>query len=162
MRARLGLPRIDLLGHSAGTNIATQYAARHPKKVSKLALIGLSPRAADIAITGEARRELAQLRKNEPWFPTAFAALSRIPRWSRSTGSLRHGAAEGSPTDPGTGGRQSSDGVVRHLATCPPRRAMFTARDAVRRCAACPVRRRFRSGAGGPCGGCSGCYWRRG
>jgi pimeloyl-ACP methyl ester carboxylesterase len=78
LREHLGLPRIDLLGHSAGTNIATQYAARHPEKVSKLALIGPSARAVDVAITGETRRELAQLRKNEPWFPAAFAALQAI------------------------------------------------------------------------------------
>lgn len=78
LREHLGLPRIDLLGHSAGTNIAMQYAARHPEKVSKLALIGPSPRALDVAITGETRRDLAQLRQNEPWFPTAFTALQAI------------------------------------------------------------------------------------
>ncbi|MFD3514722.1 alpha/beta fold hydrolase [Streptomyces sp. NPDC058657] len=78
LRERLGLPRMDLLGHSAGTNIATQYAARHPENVSKLALVSPSPRALDVAITGETRRELAQLRKNEPWFPAAFAALQAI------------------------------------------------------------------------------------
>jgi proline iminopeptidase len=78
LREHLGLPRMDLLGHSAGTNIATQYAARYPKNVSKLALIGPSTRAVGIAITGETRRELAQLRKNEPWFPAAFAALEAI------------------------------------------------------------------------------------
>lgn len=78
LRDHLGLPSMDLLGHSAGTNIATQYAARHPKNVSKLALIGPSARAVGIAITGEARRELARLRKNEPWFPAAFAALEAI------------------------------------------------------------------------------------
>ncbi|WP_328564835.1 alpha/beta hydrolase [Streptomyces coelicoflavus] len=78
LREHLGLPRTDLLGHSAGTNIATQYAARHPERVSKLALISPSPRAVDVTITGETRRELAQLRKNEPWFPAAFAALQAI------------------------------------------------------------------------------------
>ncbi|SED93929.1 Pimeloyl-ACP methyl ester carboxylesterase [Streptomyces sp. 2112.3] len=78
LRRHLGLPRTDLLGHSAGTNIATQYAARHPEKVGKLALIGPSTRAVDVAITGQTRRELAQLRKNEPWFPAAFAALQEI------------------------------------------------------------------------------------
>jgi proline iminopeptidase len=78
LREHLRLPRMDLLSHSAGTNIATQYAARYPKNVSKLALIGPGTRAVGIAITGETRRELAQLRKNEPWFPTAFAALEAI------------------------------------------------------------------------------------
>ncbi|MFG2396493.1 alpha/beta fold hydrolase [Streptomyces lydicus] len=78
LRKHLGLPRMDLLGHSAGTNIATQYAAGYPERVSKLALIGPSTRAVGVAITGETRRELAQLRKNEPWFPEAFAALQAI------------------------------------------------------------------------------------
>ncbi|MET7617896.1 alpha/beta hydrolase [Streptomyces sp. NPDC005408] len=78
LREHLGLRAMDLLGHSAGTNIATQYAARYPNNVSKLALIGPGTRAVGIAITGEMRRELAQLRKNEPWFPAAFAALEAI------------------------------------------------------------------------------------
>jgi proline iminopeptidase len=78
LRAHLGLPRIDLLGHSAGTNIATQYAARYPKNINKLALIGPSPRAVGMTITGEMRRELARRRRNEPWYPAAFAALEAI------------------------------------------------------------------------------------
>jgi len=78
LREHLGLPRVDLLGHSAGANLVTQYAARHPKNVRKLALITPSTRAVGLAVTGEMRRELAQLRTNEPWFPAAFAALEAI------------------------------------------------------------------------------------
>ena len=78
LRDHLGLPRMDLLGHSAGANIATQYAARHPRTIGKLALIGPGTRAVGIAITGEMRRELARSRENEPWFPPAFAALEAI------------------------------------------------------------------------------------
>ncbi len=69
---------MDLLGHSAGTNIATRYAARHPHRVGRLALIGPSTRAVGIEITGETRREVVRLRENEPWFPAAFAALEAI------------------------------------------------------------------------------------
>jgi proline iminopeptidase len=78
LREHLGLTQMDLLAHSAGVNLATQYAARYPKNVSKLTLIGSSTRAVGIAITGETRRELALLRKNEPWFSAAFTALEAI------------------------------------------------------------------------------------
>ncbi|WP_349362141.1 alpha/beta hydrolase [Streptomyces sp. H27-C3] len=78
LRAHLGLRRMNLLGHCAGTNIVTQYAGRYPEQVSKLALISPSTRAVGIAITGETRRELALPRKNELWFPAAFAALEAI------------------------------------------------------------------------------------
>ncbi|MFF1716761.1 alpha/beta fold hydrolase [Streptomyces sp. NPDC058268] len=78
LREHLGLRRMNLLGHSGGANIATQYAARHPTRVSRLALIGPGTRAVGLTIPGEMRRELALSRKGEPWFPSAFAALEAI------------------------------------------------------------------------------------
>lgn len=78
LREHLGLHRMVLLGHSAGANVATQYAARYPQHVSKLVLIGPGTRAVGIAVPGEMRRELALSRKDEPWFPSAFAALEAI------------------------------------------------------------------------------------
>src|SRR5580700_4771551 len=45
LQDHLGLDRMDLLGHSAGANIAVMYAARHPSLVSKLALVAPSTRA---------------------------------------------------------------------------------------------------------------------
>ncbi|MEU0677060.1 alpha/beta hydrolase [Streptomyces sp. NPDC006172] len=84
LREHLALPRMDLLGHSAGTNIATQYAARHPKNLGKLALIGPSLRAVGIEVSARTRRDLARLREHEPWFPRAYAALEAI---SEGTGS---------------------------------------------------------------------------
>ncbi|MCZ4095297.1 alpha/beta hydrolase [Streptomyces sp. So13.3] len=78
LREHLGLGRTDLLGHSAGANIATQYVTRYPQNVGRLALIGPGTRAVGVDISGETRRELAQRRKNEPWFPAAFAALEAI------------------------------------------------------------------------------------
>ena len=59
-------------------NVAVQYAARYPERVSKLVLITPSIRAVGIPVTGEARREIAQLRKDEPWFAAAFAALEAV------------------------------------------------------------------------------------
>ncbi|WP_117213127.1 alpha/beta fold hydrolase [Allorhizocola rhizosphaerae] len=78
MREHLGFAQMDLLAHSGGANLAAQYAARYPNNVGKLALIGPGTRAVGIAITGETRRELALLRKDEPWFAQAFAALEAI------------------------------------------------------------------------------------
>ena len=78
LRAHLGLDRLYLLAHSAGANLAALYMARHPRRVGKLALIAPSTMAVGIAVTGEARRETALLRKDEPWFGAAFAALEAI------------------------------------------------------------------------------------
>ncbi|MGG8406225.1 alpha/beta fold hydrolase, partial [Streptomyces sp. 12297] len=49
LRTHLGLDRIDVLAHSAGTNLAVLYAARHPERVGRLALITPSAAAAGIA-----------------------------------------------------------------------------------------------------------------
>ncbi len=84
LREHLGLCRTDLLGHSAGANVALGYAARYPGNIRKLALIGPGTRAVGIEITGDTRLELARLRKEEPWFPAAFAALEAV---SAGTGS---------------------------------------------------------------------------
>ncbi|MER6397241.1 alpha/beta hydrolase [Kitasatospora sp. NPDC001603] len=78
LRRHLGLDRVDVLGHSAGANIATQYAARHPANVRRLVLVGPGTRAVGIEIDGGTRREVARLRSGEPWFPAAHAALEAI------------------------------------------------------------------------------------
>ncbi|MGN9893335.1 alpha/beta fold hydrolase [Micromonospora sp. L31] len=80
LRVHLGRDRIDLLGHSAGGSLAVLYAARHPDRVARLALVNPSPRPVGLEITDLDRREIAELRRGEPWFPEAFAAFERI--WS--------------------------------------------------------------------------------
>jgi proline iminopeptidase len=78
LREHLGLDRVDLLAHSGGTNLATLYVARHPDRVGKLVLITPSAFAVGIATSGESRLETARLRREEPWFEAAFAALEEI------------------------------------------------------------------------------------
>ena len=78
LREHLGLDRFDLLAHCAGANLAALYVARHPERVGKLALITPSTFAVGITATGESRLEIARLRKDEPWFEAAFAALEAI------------------------------------------------------------------------------------
>jgi proline iminopeptidase len=78
LRQHLGLERFDLLAHSAGANIAVQYAVRHPRRVNKLALITPSGRAVDLEPDSAMRREILDLRRGEPWFAHAAAAFERI------------------------------------------------------------------------------------
>lgn len=80
LRTHLGLDRIDLLGHSAGGSLAVLYAARHPDRVGRLVLACPSPRPVGVEIGDADRREVAELRRGEPWFADAFAAFERI--WS--------------------------------------------------------------------------------
>ncbi|MGW4462077.1 alpha/beta fold hydrolase [Micromonospora sp. NPDC004704] len=85
LREHLGLDRIDLLAHSAGGDLATLYAARHPDRVSRLLLITPALYALGIAFTAEQRQEGVALRADEPWYPEAVAAFGNI--------------AAGNPTD---------------------------------------------------------------
>jgi len=78
LRDHLHLGSFDLLGHSAGANIALQYAVRQPQRVGKLALITPSARAAGLEPDTETRRQIVKLRHGEPWFAGAAAAFDRI------------------------------------------------------------------------------------
>lgn len=77
LRAELGLDRIDLLGHSAGAELAVLYAARHPGRIRTLTLVtpGLLPLG--LVVTGEQRREAVAARAGEPWYPAAMEAFDR-------------------------------------------------------------------------------------
>ncbi|MFI6320013.1 alpha/beta fold hydrolase [Nonomuraea sp. NPDC050556] len=77
-RAHLGLETADVLGHSAGANLAMLYAAAHPARVAKLALVTPSLRAVGIDFVPDHRREAASLRTGESWYPEAWAAMERV------------------------------------------------------------------------------------
>ncbi|MEU6341119.1 alpha/beta hydrolase [Streptomyces sp. NPDC046977] len=78
LREHLGLDRVDLLAHCAGANPAVQYAALRPGRVRGMVLVTPSVRAVGIPIAGDLRLATARLRKDEPWYPTAYAALEAI------------------------------------------------------------------------------------
>lgn len=78
LRVHLGLDRVAVAGHSAGAGVAVHYAAAYPDRVARLLLINPSPRVVDLEITDDDRRRVAEKRRGEPWFPSAFAALSRL------------------------------------------------------------------------------------
>jgi pimeloyl-ACP methyl ester carboxylesterase len=78
LQDHLGLDSSDVLGHSAGANIAVQYAVRHQRRVNKLALITPGGRAVDVEPDSEMRRGIVMLRQDEPWFGEAAAAFERV------------------------------------------------------------------------------------
>lgn len=78
LQDHLGLASIDLLGHSAGANIAVQYAVRHQRRVARLALITPSGRAVGLEPDSAMRREIVRLRQDEPWFEEAAASFERV------------------------------------------------------------------------------------
>jgi pimeloyl-ACP methyl ester carboxylesterase len=78
LREELGLERLDLVAHSAGANLAALYTARHPDRVGRLGLLTPSVFAVGLHITAEDRLETARLRRDEPWFAPAYAALESI------------------------------------------------------------------------------------
>ena len=78
LQDHLGLASADVLGHSAGTNIAVQYALRHPHRVGRLVLVTPSGRSVDREPDTEMRRQIVSLRQREPWFKDAAAAFERI------------------------------------------------------------------------------------
>lgn len=78
LREHLGVDRVDLLAHCAGASLAAQYAGRYPQHVGRLALITPSAVGVGIDVPVDVRLATARLRRDEPWFPGAYAALEEI------------------------------------------------------------------------------------
>jgi pimeloyl-ACP methyl ester carboxylesterase len=83
LRDHLGLAHMDVLAHSAGGSLAMLYAARHPERVRRLALVTAIPWALGMPAGAEERRAAALLRKSEPWFA---AAIEAFEAWLAGTG----------------------------------------------------------------------------
>ncbi|GAA3071246.1 alpha/beta hydrolase [Streptomyces roseofulvus] len=80
LRVHLGLDAVDVLGHSAGANLAALYTARYPERVSRLVLVTPGSAAVGLDATGEERLAAARgkWRADEPWFAEAYAALEEL------------------------------------------------------------------------------------
>jgi proline iminopeptidase len=84
LRAHLGLDRMDLLAHSAGSVLATLYAAAHPDRLSRLILVTPGLGAVGVEGTEEGLRAVLARRATELWYPAAVAALEQIFNGDRS------------------------------------------------------------------------------
>jgi pimeloyl-ACP methyl ester carboxylesterase len=89
LRAHLGLDRMDLLAHSAGSILATLYAAGHPQRLSRLVLVTPGLAAVGVEGTEEQVRAGLERRSAEPWYAGALAALERIFAGSSSMADFR-------------------------------------------------------------------------
>lgn len=78
LRAHLGLDTVDVLGHSAGANLAALYVTRHPERVGRLVLVTPGTAAVGLDTAPEERLAAARLRRDEPWFGPAYAALEDV------------------------------------------------------------------------------------
>ncbi|MBB4679333.1 alpha/beta fold hydrolase [Crossiella cryophila] len=87
LRAHLGMTRIDLLAHSAGTLTAQAYAAAEPRRVRRLVLIAPAGRGAREPDAAEVARIQARgVRTQEP------ADNGSPPSWLRGAFYVEHRA----------------------------------------------------------------------
>jgi proline iminopeptidase len=77
LHAHLGFEAIDVLGHSAGANLAVLYAAAHPERIDHLVLLGPSMRALGMTVSDEDQLSAMQRRSGELWYASAMAAAER-------------------------------------------------------------------------------------
>jgi pimeloyl-ACP methyl ester carboxylesterase len=75
LREHLGLARLDLVGHSAGTRLAMAYAAQYPDNMASMLLI--TPPTAHLTDTPSDAADITAHRRGEPAFDAAVAAYSR-------------------------------------------------------------------------------------
>jgi len=99
LRAQLGLETMTLLGHSAGANVVTLYAAAYPARVERLILLTGLVRAAGLTPIG--MDEAYAARSDEPWYADAVAAWrARRTRTRSSWPRHRSRTAGGTPWPP--------------------------------------------------------------
>ncbi|WP_351224458.1 alpha/beta hydrolase [Streptomyces sp. NPDC002133] len=133
LRAHLGLDRADFLAHSASGNLAVLYAAAHPTRVRSLTLVTPSARAVGVVGTDQDLRDAAALRRGEPLYDEALAALEeyfagRDPhevwaaveplmygRWDRTA--REHAAADAHQANPQARSAYYADGAFDPAAT---------------------------------------------
>jgi pimeloyl-ACP methyl ester carboxylesterase len=75
LREHLGRHTIDVLGHSAGASLALLYAAAHPDRIGKLALVTPSCRAVNIPPTPAEQLAVYEQHAEQPWYAEARSAM---------------------------------------------------------------------------------------
>lgn len=89
LRVRLGLERMDLLGHSAAGGLASLYAARYPERIGHLVLVTPIVHPAGIEMTDEQWCSQIERRADESWYESR---LPDLMAWDAGDESRRLGA----------------------------------------------------------------------
>jgi pimeloyl-ACP methyl ester carboxylesterase len=76
LREHLGLERLDLLGHSAGSVVASAYAAAHPGRIHRLVLVSPSPQL--YGKGGDDVGDILATRTDAPWHEQVGAAAGEL------------------------------------------------------------------------------------
>ncbi|BBH70504.1 hydrolase [Actinoplanes sp. OR16] len=127
LRSHLGLERIALAGHSAGTRLATAYAAQFPDRLERLVLI--TPPATHLVAVAPDAAELIARRTGEPAFDAAVAASRRGPdlssedafnSWHLTCAPLGYAAWTAKEQQHATIGRWSLPAVQAYFSVNPP------------------------------------------
>jgi pimeloyl-ACP methyl ester carboxylesterase len=84
LRAHLGLDQMDLLAHSAGSVLATLYAAAFPGRLSRLVLLTPGLTALGVSVTEDQFEAVASLRATQLWYPAARTAMEAVFAGDRS------------------------------------------------------------------------------
>lgn len=78
LRLHLDLDRMDVLAHSAAGNLALLYAAAHPGRIRRLALVTPTAWAVDLGPTPEQSLAAVRTRAGREPYDTAIAAYERM------------------------------------------------------------------------------------
>lgn len=84
LRTHLGLERIDLLAHSAAASLGVLYAAAHPERIARLALITPGLPVLGLDEHEAAVNDALARRAGEPWYAGAAAALEKVSAGERT------------------------------------------------------------------------------
>jgi pimeloyl-ACP methyl ester carboxylesterase len=133
LREHLDRETIDVVAHSAGANLAALYAAAHPDRIRKLALITPSHRAVGGPPTADEQAAIYAQRAHQPWYADARAAMdacdagTQTPEQRQRAHALvygrwdaraqAHAAAEADEATPGAQGIYYADGALDPDAT---------------------------------------------
>ncbi|NUT47342.1 MAG: alpha/beta hydrolase [Saccharothrix sp.] len=127
LRAHLGLDRLDLVAHSAGTRVAVAYAARYPDRVASMLLI--TPPVAYLTDTPSDADGITAHRAGDPAFDAAARATREGPasedqsdfeRWQALTAPAGYAAWTAREQAHSRVGRTELATVRAFLAVTPP------------------------------------------